>query len=317
MIHHSGFDEFQLIASHLAQRLFDPVPVVRLSVSKVAGDLLMNWNVALSCSSMLIPLLLTTLEDESPTNREEIWNIWNEVGKKWLAEELERDHRLKEQVDFQAAEPPPDHYPSDIKRANFGCRKFISKVMFKLLPALKNDMGDWIVETRIKASQLTYILICHMEETAVICNHADTLLSLFFQGVKDSEASVMKNMCRAANVYGYFVPVSTWCPFISQRLLSQATYTDLMVVSHIISGSDPLHLKGNLEDLTLVLQDDTVCLTSNDAYLDCLLECCLAIIKVSSKDCALVSMHLFKIIVTIDGLSMNPGKVFQMMFRFP
>ena len=49
VIHHSGFDEFQLIGSHLAQRLFDPVPVVRLSVSKVAGDLLMNWNVALSC----------------------------------------------------------------------------------------------------------------------------------------------------------------------------------------------------------------------------------------------------------------------------
>ena len=34
VLHHSGFDEFQLIGSHLAQRLFDPVPVVRLSVSK-------------------------------------------------------------------------------------------------------------------------------------------------------------------------------------------------------------------------------------------------------------------------------------------
>ena len=78
--------------------------------------------------------------------------------------------------------------------------------MLKLLPALKNDLGDWIVETRIKTSQLTYILICHLEETAVICNHADTFLSLFFQGVKDSEISVMKNMCRAAHIYGHFVP---------------------------------------------------------------------------------------------------------------
>ena len=74
--------------------------------------------------------------------------------------------------------------------------------MFKLLPALKNDLGDWIVETRIKTSQLTYILICHMEETAVICNHADTLLSLFFQGVKDSEVSVMKNV--SSIVFGRF-----------------------------------------------------------------------------------------------------------------
>ena len=39
--------------------------------------------------------------------------------------------------------------------------------------------------------------------------------------------------------------------------------------------------------------------------MDCLLECCLAIIKVSSKDCSSISSHLFKIILTIDGLSMN------------
>ena len=39
--------------------------------------------------------------------------------------------------------------------------------------------------------------------------------------------------------------------------------------------------------------------------MDCLLECCLAIIKVSSKDCSSISGHLFKIILTIDGLSMN------------
>ena len=39
--------------------------------------------------------------------------------------------------------------------------------------------------------------------------------------------------------------------------------------------------------------------------MDCLLECCLAMIKVSSKDCSSISGHLFKIILTIDGLSMN------------
>ena len=77
-------------------------------------------------------------------------------------------------------------------------------------------------------------------------------------------------MCRAAHVYGYFVPVSTWAPFVSQRLLSQATYTDLMVVSHIINGSDPMLLRGHLDDLALVLQDDSVCLTSNVSNLSIL-----------------------------------------------
>ena len=59
VLQHSGFDQFQLIASHLAQRLFDPMPQVRLWVSKVAGNLLMDWKCAMSCASMLIPLLLT------------------------------------------------------------------------------------------------------------------------------------------------------------------------------------------------------------------------------------------------------------------
>jgi hypothetical protein len=63
-----------------------------------------------------------------------------------------------------------------------------------MLPALKNDLNDWLVETRIKTSQLTYILICHLEEQAVITQHADTFLSLMFQGIKDSEDTVMKNV---------------------------------------------------------------------------------------------------------------------------
>ena len=70
-------------------------------------------------------------------------------------------------------------------------------------------------------------------------------------------------MCRAAQIYGYFVPAKAWVPLVSQRLLSEAVFTDLMVVSHVISGSDSLQLRNNLEDLTLTLQDDSVCLTSN------------------------------------------------------
>ena len=102
---------------------------------KVAGDLLINWRCALSCSSMLIPLLLTSLEDESPSNREEIWQIWNEVGKKWLVEELDRDHRLKEQVDFQAEAPPPSHYPPESKTIFFVFNVFL--VSFKQIRNLK------------------------------------------------------------------------------------------------------------------------------------------------------------------------------------
>ena len=89
---------------------------------------------------------------------------------------------------------------------------------------------------------------------------------------------------------------------VSQRLLAQASYTDLMVVAHIITGANPTLLRGDLEDLTLTLQDDTVCLTSNEVYLDSLLECVKAILTVSPEINS-ISSQLFKIIITVDGLS--------------
>ena len=109
-------------------------------------------------------------------------------------------------------------------------------------------------------------------------------------------------MCRAARIYGYFVPPKTWCPMVSQRLMAQASYSDLMVVAHIITGANPTLLRGDLEDLTLTLQDDTVCLTSNEVYLDSLLECIKAILSVSPEINS-ISSQLFKIIITVDGLS--------------
>ena len=90
--------------------------MVRLSVSKVAGDLLMNWRCGYSSCSLLIPLLLTSLEDETPMVREECWTLWCDAGKKWVLEQAKHDNKLKEQMDFQGAADPPVHYPKEIQR---------------------------------------------------------------------------------------------------------------------------------------------------------------------------------------------------------
>jgi hypothetical protein len=116
VIQQSGFDEFKLVGSHLAQRLFDPVPLVRLSVSRVAGNLLLTWREAASCCSLLIPLLLTSLEDENAETREEIWTTWSQVGMKWIKDEASRDERLKDELDFLGAADPPSHFPSESKK---------------------------------------------------------------------------------------------------------------------------------------------------------------------------------------------------------
>ncbi len=47
-------------------------------------------------------------------------------------------------------------------RPSFGCRQYVTRIISKLLPALKNDFQDWLVETRIKASQLLIVLFTHL-----------------------------------------------------------------------------------------------------------------------------------------------------------
>jgi hypothetical protein len=70
-------------------------------------------------------------------------------------------------------------------------------------------------------------------------------------------------MCRTAKIYGFFVPPKTWCPLVSQRLLVQASETDLLIFSHILVGSDQLLLRPCLQDIALTLQEDSVCLATN------------------------------------------------------
>lgn len=306
VIKHCGFEEFKMVASHLAQRLFDPMSQVRLAVSVVAADLLLNWRCAAASCTLLVPLLLTTLEDdECPENKREASELWSKVGLAWIEDEATRDDRMKEQMDFLGGQDKPSHYPADVDRPHYGCRQFVTRILTKLLPALSNDLRDWLEETRVKASQLTFVLMCHLEDTAVCTQHADEFLSIMYQGVKDNEAKVGRNMCRTAFVYGHFVPPKTWCPLVSQRLLSQPSDTDLMITGHIINGSDPELLKYCLEDLVLVLQDDSICLTMNDSFLEDLLECVSAMLRVCGKQCEHIQSHLFKVGITVEALAQS------------
>ena len=66
-------------------------------------------------------------------------------------------------------------------------------------------------------------------------------------------------MARSAEIFGYFVPPTTWVPLITQRLLSNPCQNDLMILAKVIDGSDPELLKYCLEDLAITLQDDSIC----------------------------------------------------------
>ena len=81
-----------------------------------------------------------------------------------------------------------------VNRYTLGCREYVARVVSKLFPALENDLTDWLVETKIKASSLAFVLTCHLEEAAVATQHADKLLKLMSIGAKDDEPQVVKNV---------------------------------------------------------------------------------------------------------------------------
>ena len=69
-------------------------------------------------------------------------------------------------------------------------------------------------------------------------------------------------VARSAEIFGYFVPPTTWCPMITQRLQNDPSQSDLMILAKVLDGSDPELLKYCLEDLAITLQNDAVCLSS-------------------------------------------------------
>ena len=50
------------------------------------------------------------------------------------------------------------------------------------------------METRIKASQLMFILLTHLEETSVISQHSEAFINLLILGSKDGEKVVVENV---------------------------------------------------------------------------------------------------------------------------
>ena len=114
-------DDLKKVVSHLAQRLFDPVPSVRMEVSAMAGNLLVNWDMAYSNCAYLLPLLLTGLDDELPDNAAKSREIWIGVGKHWIEDEASRDDQMKDKLDFDGEQPQPEHYP---RNGNKSTRSF-------------------------------------------------------------------------------------------------------------------------------------------------------------------------------------------------
>ena len=125
---HSSSSAFKTAIPSLFQRHFDSNHNVRLAVTCLAANLLLDWPDRRENLVYLVPLVLTGLEDESPENVDKARESWTLAGNKWIEEEAKRDKRLKDLCDFPIDEPK--HYPSNGNLHYLGLLlQFLQKVL--------------------------------------------------------------------------------------------------------------------------------------------------------------------------------------------
>ncbi|GBN71211.1 Dynein assembly factor 5, axonemal [Araneus ventricosus] len=151
--------EFEEALIHLAQRLFDRSPLVKNAATEVVGDMLMNLDDRYSYFHLLIPLALSSLYDEVQEVRSMAQDIWKRAGNQYI---IENEKDYKDLIDFPR--PDPSDYPDKEGSPSVGCRIFVQRHIFNILPILLHDVADWVPETRIKSSKVLYSLVLHSEE---------------------------------------------------------------------------------------------------------------------------------------------------------
>ncbi|KAM9583630.1 dynein axonemal assembly factor 5 [Trichechus inunguis] len=285
------------VLSHLAQRLFDDVPQVRQAVTSVVGAWLLELRDRYSFFHKLIPLLLSSLDDELPEIRQLAASLWEKVGLQW---QKENEEDLKDKLDFAA--PPPPHYPLQESRPGLGCRELVFRNLSKILPGLCRDLADWVVGTRVKAAQLLAVLLLHAEDHAT--QHLEPVLRALQHACADEEAAVVSSCTKSAEFIGTFVNPEVFLKLILSPLKKSPSASSLLVLASVLRGCPREALQPHLKAVATELAQAHVCQASeNKRYLEHLLLCVQALIAVCGEDCSACSLQLTQVLVAILAAS--------------
>lgn len=79
-----------------------------------------------------------------------------------------------------------------MERPSLGCRELVVRNLGRLMPAINNDVTDWLVATRVRTSQLLSVLLLHSEEHST--QHLQPLLATLYRACTDTERAVVTNV---------------------------------------------------------------------------------------------------------------------------
>ncbi|XP_022051018.2 dynein axonemal assembly factor 5 isoform X2 [Acanthochromis polyacanthus] len=256
VIQHGSGKNVDDVLSHLAQRLFDDSPQVRKAVTAVVGDWLLHMRDRYSYFHKLIPLLLSSINDEIPEIRLLAADLWRQVGSQW---EKENEEDIKDKMDFLLS--PPPHYPAGVERPGLGCRELVVRNLGRLLPAVSHDVTDWLVPTRIRTSQLLSVLLLHAEDHST--QHLQPLLATIYRACSDSERDVVRNCLAAAELLGTFVPPAVFLKLLLDHVSTPSScsqpWSPLMVLAAVLGGCPGPLLKPHLQQIANTLVQPDVC----------------------------------------------------------
>jgi len=290
------------VFNHIAQRIFDNSPSVRLVVSEVAGEWLLKLRDRYSFFQKLIPLLLSGFSDEMPEIRERSYIYFKEAGKLY---EEENEAEFKEEKEYHVSK----HFEHLIEhvRPILGCRVLIQRNFSKILPAIQNDITDWTVSARIKSASLLYWLVYYCEDH--ITMHMQLLSQVLYRGVQDEENMVVVKVIETACLVGLFVEPSIYCKLILPYLESSsaispvANYSGLSILGAYIKGANYYLLDSEIQTICSTLGNPDICSMRDKKSQEELLKCIDEIISKTGINHSLISCILFKILLNVFALA--------------
>ncbi|XP_036169739.1 dynein assembly factor 5, axonemal isoform X5 [Myotis myotis] len=289
------------VLPHFAQRLFDDVPQVRQAVTRVVGGWLLALRDRYSFFHKLIPLLLSSLDDEMPHIAQEAASLWAEAGLQW---QKENEEDLKDKLDF--ASPPPAHHPSPETRPGLGCRELVFRNLSKILPAICHDITDWVAGTRVKAARLLAVLLLHAEDHAT--QHLEALLRTLLLACADEEGAVVSSCTRSAELIGTFVSPEVFLKLLWPMLKKSPSASGLLVLAAVIRGCPREALQPHLKAITTELAGAHIRQGSeNLRYGEKLLQCVQALVSTCGEDGRGCGLQLMQVLVTVMALPGAPG----------
>ncbi|XP_054722252.1 dynein axonemal assembly factor 5-like [Uloborus diversus] len=295
---HGSSQDFELALSQLAQRSFDHSPFVRTAVMEVVADWLLMFKDRYSYFHQLIPIMLSTLFDEVEKIRNKAMILWRKAGDQYVSEN-EKDY--KDLIDFPR--PDPENYPDPGNRPPVGCRILVQRHFYNILPPLLNDLSDWVVETRVKSSQVLYSLILHAEEKATM------QLSSILKGIvfaANDEAKESRNYAlRSCELLGFFLEPNLLCDSILTLIHKSPSSIHLSLLAAALRGRKKPLPKDCFNQIIKLLADPAIARVREVREQANLLLCLEGLLGVGNEIVSLNSYQIFTILCTVCGLAQD------------